>query len=449
MEGKGLLFKIYADIDVFDIELNVTDPEAFIQAVKAMEPTFGGINLEDIKAPDCFEIERRLKEELSIPIMHDDQHGTAIIAGAALLNALELAGKPLDSARIVFNGAGASAISCARLFEALGVKREHIVMLDSKGVIRKGADITDENKLYFATSLDLTTLEDAMKNADVFVGLSKGNVVNADMVRSMADKPVVFALANPDPEIPYEEAIAARPDVIVATGRSDHPNQVNNVLGFPYIFRGALDVRATKINEEMKLAAVKALAELAKQPVPDVVNVVYNDAGISFGPKYIIPKPVDPRLIYTVAPAVAKAAVESGVAKYPITDWDGYVEELKKRLGLNDKFTRMIMEKAKQSPKRVVFAEGTELKVLKAAQIVHDEGFAYPVLLGNREEMERMMAENGLDMPKATLIDIYEEKELRARFAELFYAKRKRKGVTAKDAEKRMRDRNYFGMMLV
>jgi len=449
MEGKGLLFKIYADIDVFDIELNVTDPEAFIQAVKAMEPTFGGINLEDIKAPDCFEIERRLKEELSIPIMHDDQHGTAIIAGAALLNALELAGKPLDSARIVFNGAGASAISCARLFEALGVKREHIVMLDSKGVIRKGADITDENKLYFATSLDLTTLEDAMKNADVFVGLSKGNVVNADMVRSMADKPVVFALANPDPEIPYEEAIAARPDVIVATGRSDHPNQVNNVLGFPYIFRGALDVRATKINEEMKLAAVKALAELAKQPVPDVVNVVYNDAGISFGPKYIIPKPVDPRLIYTVAPAVAKAAVESGVAKYPITDWDGYVEELKKRLGLNDKFTRMIMEKAKQSPKRVVFAEGTELKVLKAAQIVHDEGFAYPVLLGNREEMERLMAENGLDMPKATLIDIYEEKELRARFAELFYAKRKRKGVTAKDAEKRMRDRNYFGMMLV
>lgn len=449
MEGKGLLFKIYADIDVFDIELNVTDPEAFIETVKAMEPTFGGINLEDIKAPDCFEIERRLKDELSIPIMHDDQHGTAIIAGAALLNALELAGKPLNSARIVFNGAGASAISCARLFEALGVKRENIVMLDSKGVIRKGAEITDENKLYFATSLDLTTLEDAMKNADVFVGLSKGNVVNADMVRSMADNPVVFALANPDPEIPYDEAISARPDVIVATGRSDHPNQVNNVLGFPYIFRGALDVRATKINEEMKLAAVKALAELAKQPVPDVVNVVYNDAGISFGPKYIIPKPVDPRLIYTVAPAVAKAAVESGVAKYPITDWDGYVEELKKRLGLNDKFTRMIMEKAKQSPKRVVFAEGTELKVLKAAQIVHDEGFAYPVLLGNCEEMERMMAENGLDMPKAKLMDIYEEKELRARFAELFYAKRKRKGVTAKDAEKRMRDRNYFGMMLV
>jgi malate dehydrogenase (oxaloacetate-decarboxylating)(NADP+) len=449
MEGKGLLFKIYADIDVFDIELNATDTEAFIQAVKAMEPTFGGINLEDIKAPDCFEIERRLKEELSIPIMHDDQHGTAIIAGAALLNALELAGKPLDSVRVVFNGAGASAISCARLFEALGVKRENIVMLDSKGVIRKGAEITDENKLYFATSLNLTTLEDAMKNADVFVGLSKGNVVNADMIRSMADNPVVFALANPDPEIPYDEAISARPDVIVATGRSDHPNQVNNVLGFPYIFRGALDVRATKINEEMKLAAVKALADLAKQPVPDVVNVVYNDAGISFGPKYIIPKPVDPRLIYTVAPAVAKAAVESGVARNPITDWDGYVEELKKRLGLYDKFTRMIMEKARQSPKRVVFAEGTELKVLKAAQIVHDEGFAYPVLLGNREEMERMMAENGLDMPKAKLMDIYEEKELRARFAELFYNKRKRKGVTAKDAEKRMRDRNYFGMMLV
>jgi len=449
MEGKGLLFKIYADIDVFDIELNVTDPEAFIQTVKAMEPTFGGINLEDIKAPDCFEIERRLKEELSIPIMHDDQHGTAIIAGAALLNALHLAGKPLDQALIVFNGAGASAISCARLFESLGVKRGNIVMLDSKGVIRKGAEITDENKLYFATDRNLNTLEDAMKDADVFVGLSKGNVVNADMVRSMAPNPVVFALANPDPEIPYADAIGARPDVIVATGRSDHPNQVNNVLGFPYIFRGALDVRASKINEEMKLAAVYALADLAKQPVPEIVNVVYNDDSIAFGPKYIIPKPVDPRLIYTIAPAVAKAAVDSGVAKHPISDWDGYVEELKKRLGLNDKFTRMIIEKAKQSPKRVVFAEGTEIKVLKAAQIVHDEGIAIPVLLGNKPEMERLMTENAMEMPKAELIDIYEEKAMRARFADKFYMARQRKGVTEKDAEKRMRDRNYFGMMMV
>jgi malate dehydrogenase (oxaloacetate-decarboxylating)(NADP+) len=449
MEGKGLLFKIYADIDVFDIELNVTDPEAFIQTVKAMEPTFGGINLEDIKAPDCFEIERRLKEELSIPIMHDDQHGTAIIAGAALLNALELSGKKTEDAQIVFNGAGASAISCARLFEALGIKRENIVMLDSKGVIRKGAEITDENKRYFATERDLNTLEEAMKGADVFVGLSKGNIVTADMVRSMAQNAVVFALANPDPEIPYEDAVAARPDVIVATGRSDHPNQVNNVLGFPYIFRGALDVRASKINEEMKLAAVRALADLAKQPVPDIVNVVYNDAGISFGPNYIIPKPVDPRLIYTVAPAVAKAAVDSGVAAHPITDWNGYVEELKKRLGLNDKFSRMIMEKARQAPKKVVFPEGTELKVLKAAQIIHDEGIALPILLGNREEYERLTAEHGLDMPKATFLDVFEEKDRRERFAALFYTKRQRKGVTLNDARKRMRDRNYFGMMMV
>lgn len=451
MEGKGLLFKIYADIDVFDIELNVTDPEAFIQTVKALEPTFGGINLEDIKAPDCFVIEKRLKEELSIPIMHDDQHGTAIIAGAALLNAVEISGKTLQGIQVVFNGAGASAISCARLFESLGVNRSNIVMLDSKGVIRKDGNHTDENKLYFATDKELNTLEEAMKGADVFVGLSKGNVVTADMVRSMAANPVVFALANPDPEIPYELAIASRPDVIVATGRSDHANQVNNVLGFPYIFRGALDVRATKINEEMKLAAVHALADLAKQPVPEIVNVVYNDSSIAFGPKYIIPKPVDPRLIYTVAPAVAKAAVESGVAKHPISDWDGYVEDLKKRLGLNDKFTRMVMEKALQSPKRVVFAEGTEIKVLKAAQIVHDEGFATPILLGNRVEMERMMAENALEMPNAVLIDIYEEQERlrRERFAEAYYKKAQRKGVTKSDAEKRMRDRNYFGMMLV
>jgi len=449
MEGKGLLFKIYADIDVFDIELNSKDPESVVQVVKALEPTFGGINLEDIKAPDCFYIEQRLKEELSIPIMHDDQHGTAIIAGAALLNALEIAGKKLSEARVVFNGAGASAISCARLFEALGVDRRNIVMLDSKGVIRKDRETGDEHKTYFSTDRDIYTLEDAFKDADVFVGLSKGNIVSQDMIRSMAANPVVFALANPDPEIRYEDALAARPDVIVATGRSDHPNQVNNVLGFPYIFRGALDVRATKINEEMKLAAVYALADLAKQSVPDVVNTVYNERNIAFGPTYIIPKPVDPRLIYTVAPAVAKAAVESGVAREPITDWELYKDHLKERLGLNDVFTRSIMQKAKAAPKKVIFAEGSSEKVLKAAQIMLDEGIGEPVLLGNMAQMKKLAEDNGLDLEGATFVDVFEEHEKRHRYAEQFYAKRQRKGISLTDAQKLMRDRNYYGMMML
>lgn len=449
MEGKGLLFKIYADIDVFDIELNARDPESVVQVVKALEPTFGGVNLEDIKAPDCFYIEKRLKEELSIPIMHDDQHGTAIIAGAALLNALEIAGKSLAEARVVFNGAGASAISCARLFEALGVNRENIVMLDSKGVIRKDRETGDEHKTYFSTARDINTLEEAFINADVFVGLSKGNIVSQEMIRSMAPNPVVFALANPDPEIKYEDAIAARPDVIVATGRSDHPNQVNNVLGFPYIFRGALDVRATRINEEMKLAAVYALADLAKQAVPDVVNTVYNERSIAFGPTYIIPKPVDPRLIYTVAPAVARAAVESGVAREPISDWELYKEHLKERLGLNDVFTRSIMQKAKAAPKKVVFAEGSSEKVLKAAQIMLDEGIGEPVLLGNMAQMKQLAENNGLDLDGATFIDVFEEHDKRHLYAEQFYAKRQRKGISLTDAQKLMRDRNYYGLMML
>ncbi len=449
MEGKGLLFKIYADIDVFDIELNSKDPEALVQIIKALEPTFGGINLEDIKAPDCFYIEKRLKEELNIPIMHDDQHGTAIIAGAALLNAVEIAGKKLDQINVVFNGAGASAISCARLFEALGVKRSNIVMLDSKGVIRKDRDLDDENKIYFATDKDLNTLDDAFVNADVFVGLSKGNVVSQDMIRSMAPNPVVFALANPDPEIKYEDAIASREDVIVATGRSDHPNQVNNVLGFPYIFRGALDVRATKINEEMKLAAVYALADLAKQPVPDVVTTVYNQKNLSFGPNYIIPKPVDPRLIHTVAPAVAKAAVDSGVAREPIEDWEHYKENLKERLGLNDVFTRSVMQKAKADPKSIVFAEGSSEKVLKAAQICLDEGIAKPILLGNMAQMKALAEENGLELQGATFIDVFEEHEKREEYAKLYFEKRNRKGISYIDALKLMRDRNYYGLMMV
>lgn len=449
MEGKGLLFKIYADIDVFDIELNTRDPESVVQVVKALEPTFGGINLEDIKAPDCFYIEKRLKEELNIPIMHDDQHGTAIIAGAALLNALEIAGKKAADARVVFNGAGASAISCARLFEALGINRSNIVMLDSKGVIRRDRETGDEHKAYFSTERDIYTLEDAFKDADVFVGLSKGNIVSQEMIRSMAPDPVVFALANPDPEIKYEDALAARPDVIVATGRSDHPNQVNNVLGFPYIFRGALDVRATVINEDMKRAAVYALADLAKQPVPDVVNTVYNERNIAFGPTYIIPKPVDPRLIYTVAPAVARAAVESGVAREPIADWDVYKEHLKARLGLNDVFTRSIMQKAKAAPKKVVFAEGSSEKVLKAAQIMLDEGIGYPVLLGNMEQMKRLAEDNGLELDGAHFIDVFEEHEKRQLYAEQFYTRRQRRGISLIDAQKLMRDRNYYGLMMV
>jgi malate dehydrogenase (oxaloacetate-decarboxylating)(NADP+) len=449
MEGKGVLFKIFADIDVFDIEVNTKDTEEFIRTVKAISPTFGGINLEDIKAPECFEIEQRLKEELDIPIMHDDQHGTAIITGAGLLNALELAGKKINEVRVVFNGAGASAMSCAKIFLSLGVKKENLIMCDSKGVIRTDSPNLDATKQFFATTQNFTTLTEAMNGADVFVGLSKGNVVSQDMVRSMAANPVVFALANPDPEIPYDEAIASRPDIIMATGRSDHPNQVNNVLGFPYIFRGALDVRATKINEEMKLAAVHALANLTKEPVPEIVNMAYNEKHISFSRTYIIPKPLDPRLITTVSPAVAKAAMESGVAKIKITDWEAYNNELLNRLGKESNFIRVLGSKARKNPKRVVFAEADNYKILRAAQIVKDEGIAIPILLGNKEKIKAIIAENKIDLGDVTIINPIEEHETRARYAEVFYQKRKRKGVTHYEAEKSMRDRNHFAPMMV
>lgn len=449
MEGKGVLFKIFADIDVFDIEINTKDTEEFIKTVKAISPTFGGINLEDIKAPECFEIEQRLKEELNIPIMHDDQHGTAIITGAGLLNALELVGKKPEKVNVVFNGAGASAISCARILFSLGVKKENLVMCDSKGVIRADNPALDDTKRTFATSRDIRTLEEAMNGADVFVGLSKGNVVNQDMVRSMAKDPVVFALANPDPEIPYQDALASRPDVIIATGRSDYPNQVNNVLGFPYIFRGALDVRASKINEEMKLAAVYALANLTKEPVPEIVNMAYNEKNISFGRNYIIPKPLDPRLITTVSPAVAKAAMESGIAKIQITDWEAYHNELLNRLGKESNFIRVLGSKARQNPKRVVFAEADNYKILRAAQIVKEEGMAIPILLGDEEKINDIIKENNIKLEDVTIINPINEEERRVRFAELFYKKRQRKGVTLHEAKKLMRDRHYFAPMMV
>lgn len=449
MEGKGLLFKIFADIDVFDIELNVTDVDEFVRTVKAMEPTFGGVNLEDIKAPECFEIEQRLKEEMNIPIMHDDQHGTAIISGAALLNACELAGKALGDIRMVINGAGASAISCGRLFVSLGVKRENVLMLDSKGTLRTSRTDLDANKLFFAVDTQLETLEEAMRGADVFVGLSKGNIVSQDMIRSMAPNPIVFALANPNPEIPYDEAMAAREDIIMATGRSDHPNQVNNVLGFPYIFRGALDVRATRINEEMKLAAVRALAELTKKPVPEVVNLVYGEKNIQFGRNYIIPKPFDPRLIYTVSPAVAKAAMESGVAKHPITNWEAYHLELKKRLGLDEKFMNMLTQRAKREPKKVVFANADSFKVLKAAQITLDEGIAKPILLGEEKVIRQIAEENGLDISNMPIIDPFVPTPRFEEYAEALFEKRQRKGITLYDARKLLMNRSYYGCMMV
>lgn len=449
MEGKGVLFKIFADIDVFDIEVNSKDTEEFIRTVKAISPTFGGINLEDIKAPECFEIEQRLKEELDIPIMHDDQHGTAIITGAGLLNALELAGKKINEVRVVFNGAGASAMSCAKIFLSLGVKKENLIMCDSKGVIRTDSPNLDATKQFFATTQNFTTLTEAMNGADVFVGLSKGNVVNQDMVRSMANNPVVFALANPDPEIPYDEAIASRPDIIMATGRSDHPNQVNNVLGFPYIFRGALDVRATKINEEMKLAAVHALANLTKEPVPEIVKMAYNEKQISFSNTYIIPKPLDPRLITTVSPAVAKAAIDSGVAKIKITDWEAYNNELLNRLGKESNFIRLLGSKARKNPKRVVFSEADNYKILRAAQIVKDEGIAIPILLGDKDKINALMVENNIQLDGVTIINPIEEHETRAKYGEVFYQKRQRKGVTLYEANKAMRDRTHFAPMMV
>lgn len=451
MEGKGILFKIFADIDVFDIELNTKDIDAFVNAVKALEPTFGGINLEDIKAPDCFEIETRLKKEMSIPVMHDDQHGTAIISGAALINALELVEKKIDRIKLVVNGAGASAISCAKLYLALGVKREHIVMLDRNGVIRKDRPDLDETKAQFATSRNINTLEDAMTDADVFLGLSKGNVVTQDMVRSMAANPIVFALANPDPEISYELAVASREDVIVATGRSDYPNQVNNALGFPFIFRGALDVRAREINEAMKLAAVYALAELAKKPVPEMVNMAYNKKNISFGKDYIIPKLIDQRLITAVSPAVARAAIESGVARKIITDWEAYDNELRSRLGLDENFTRVIVNKAKHNPKRVVFAEADNYKILKAAQIVKDEGIAKPILLGDVEKIKKLIDENAIDLEDVPILDPRDaaQSDKRNLFAQQLYEKRQRKGITIYEAKKLMNERNYYGAMMV
>ena len=449
MEGKGVLFKIFADIDVFDLELNSRDPEEFIRTVKALEPTFGGINLEDIKAPDCFEIERRLKEEMDIPVMHDDQHGTAIITAAALLNALELVEKKAEEVKVVFNGAGASAISCASLFIRFGVKAENLLMLDSKGVITTSRKQLTEEKKAFARDTDLNTLEEALVDADVFVGLSVGGVLSKEMVRSMAKNPVVFALANPDPEITYQDAIDAREDIIMATGRSDNPNQVNNVLGFPFIFRGALDVRARKINEEMKMAASRAIADIAKEPVPEIVNLAYGESNIQFGPEYIIPKPFDPRLIYKVSEAVARAAMETGVARNPIEDWQRYHDQLMTRLGHDDKFIRLMQEKARRNPQRVVLAEGDNIKTLKAAQIIYDEGLAQPILLGKRTRIEQLIEEHNLGIEELPVIDIFEHEYLTERYAQILYEKRKRKGLTYYDANKRVHDRNYFGVSMV
>jgi malate dehydrogenase (oxaloacetate-decarboxylating)(NADP+) len=450
MEGKGLLFKIFSDIDVFDIEVDTKDVETFIQTVKAIAPTFGGINLEDIKAPEAFEIERRLIDELDIPVMHDDQHGTAIISAAALKNAVEIAGKDIDKVKVVVNGAGSSAISCSKLYLKLGVKLENLVMLDSKGVIRKDAPNLSSEKAEFATSRDLKTLEEAMNGADVFIGLSKGDVVSAEMILSMSDNPIVFAMANPNPEIAYDLAIKTRKDIIMATGRSDHPNQVNNVLGFPFIFRGALDVRATKINEEMKMAAVHALADLAKQLVPEQVNIAYNEKNLQFGREYIIPKPFDARLISEIPPAVAKAAIDSGVALKPITDWEAYKEELADRLGTGNKLTRMLMNRAKAEPKKVIFAEADHLNVLKAAQIAFEEGLAHPILLGNKEVIIELMSEINFEA-NLKIIDPFSdaEKERRDRFAQTYWLKRQRSGITLIDAQKLMRERNYFAAMMV
>jgi malate dehydrogenase (oxaloacetate-decarboxylating)(NADP+) len=452
MEGKGLLFKIFADIDVFDIEVDTKNIDEFVNTVKNIACTFGGINLEDIKAPECFEIERRLKEELNIPLMHDDQHGTAIISSAGLLNAVEISGKKISEIKLVINGAGASANSCAKMYIAVGVKKENILMLDSKGVINKNRKDLDQYKTFFASdNIKVNTLEEAIKGADVFVGLSKGNILSQDLVRSMAPNCIVFALANPTPEISYEDALAARPDIIIATGRSDNPNQVNNVLGFPFIFRGALDVRATCINEEMKLAAALAIAELAKEPVPDYVNLAYSSKNLSFGIDYIIPKPIDNRLISTVSSAVAKAAIESGVAKRIITDWDAYRMELDNRLGKDNKLMRSIANKAKSNPKRVVFAEADNYKILKAAQVAKDEGIAKPILLGNKERILNLLEEHQIDLGDTPIIDTWleEEETRRNEFGDLLWKKQQRKGLTKYDARKLMRDRNYFGAMMV
>lgn len=449
MEGKGILFKIFADIDVFDLELGTKSIDEFVNIVKALEPTFGGVNLEDIKAPECFEIERRLKEEMKIPVMHDDQHGTAIISSAALINACELQKKRLDKLRIVVNGAGAAAISCTRLYVSLGAKKENIVMLDRSGVIRTDRENLEGTKAEFATTRKINTLEEAVRDSDVFIGLSSADVLTAEMLRTMAKNPIVFAMANPNPEIAYDLAIKTRKDIIMATGRSDYPNQVNNVLGFPYIFRGALDVRATGINEEMKIAAVRAIAELAKKPVPEAVNLAYNAKNLRFGKDYIIPKPIDFRLITVVSPAVAKAAIDSGIARKVITDWDAYHEELRLRLGVDDALLRTITNKAKSEPKRIVFAEADHYKILKAAQIVKEEGIAIPILLGNKQLLNQIIKENELELDGVEIIDPLQETQKFNQYAEYLYQKRQRRGVTLFEAKKLMRDRNYYGASMV
>lgn len=451
MEGKGLLFKIFAGIDVFDIEVDEQDPEKFIQTVKAISPTFGGINLEDIKAPECFEIETRLKELLDIPVMHDDQHGTAIISAAGLLNALEIVGKPIEDIKLVVNGAGASAISCTKLYMMLGVRKENILMLDSKGVIRTSRTDLNDMKKMFAADTTLATLAEALQGADVFLGLSKAGVLTPDMIRSMADTPIVFALANPDPEIAYEDAKTSRPDLIFATGRSDYPNQVNNVLGFPYIFRGALDVQAKSINEEMKLAAVKAIADLAKEPVPEIVNSAYGLQYLFFGKDYIIPKPLDPRLLVRVSTAVAKAAMESGVARRPITDWAQYENKLSEMMGYSSKFIRRITNLAKTNPQRVVFGQANHPNMIKAAIIAKNEGICYPIFIGNKTRIEQIAHENNLDISGIEIIHhrSIEEDQRRLQFAQILAQKKERQGVTLHEAYEKMNDQNYFGMMMV
>ncbi len=449
MEGKGVLFKKFAGIDVFDLEVDEKDPKKLIQIIKSLEPTFGGINLEDIKAPECFEIEQTLKQEMNIPVMHDDQHGTAIISGAALMNALEIVGKKIGEIKLVVSGAGAAAISCLRFYVSLGVRRENIIACDKDGVIRTDRpDLTDIHR-EFATTKDIYHIQEALPDADVFLGLSAGNIISQEMILSMAPDPIVFALANPDPEISYELAVATRKDVIMATGRSDHPNQVNNVLGFPYIFRGALDVRATAINEEMKLAAAHAIAKLAKEPVPEIVNKAYGDSNLAFGRLYLIPKPVDPRLITTIAPAVAKAAIASGVAKKMIGDWEAYELDLQKRIGIDQRLMSIVIGRAKKDPKRVVFGEADNLKILKAAQTLRDEKIAVPILLGNRERILELIEGNALDLSQVTIIDPVEEHSTIEKFSKILYKKRQRKGMTIFDAKRLVRERNYFGALMV
>ncbi|QJX46287.1 NADP-dependent malic enzyme [Hymenobacter taeanensis] len=449
MEGKGVLFKKFAGIDCFDIEIDATDPDEFIRIVKSLEPTFGGINLEDIKAPECFRIETALREQMNIPLMHDDQHGTAIISSAALLNGLELVGKKIEEIKMVVSGAGAAAISCLRLYLALGLKVENVVVFDKDGIITPERTDLADMQLHFATARPIRTLAEAMDGADVFLGLSAANVLPAELLLKMADNPIVFALANPDPEIAYEVALATRPDIIMATGRSDHPNQVNNVLGFPYIFRGALDVRATEINEAMKLAAVHALSELAKDAVPDMVNKAYGDNTLTFGRTYLIPKPLDPRLITVISPAVARAAMESGVARIQIEDWMAYEDQLRSRMGVNQKLMNRMTQAAKANPKRVVFAEGDNYKILKAAQILHDEGIAHPILLGNRQKIDEIAKANNLDLEGCQIIDILEDTAKREEYAHLIYEKRQRRGITLYEGRRLLRERNYFGSMML